>query len=230
MLTPQPKPRTKEEYAYDVLRVAILRCELKPGEKLVLDDLSEKLGVSAIPLRSAVQRLHSEGLVDIIPHTGAIVSDLSPGNLEEVSLLLERLEILSFEMLAGKVGPADLGPLIVTIDQMDSLLASGDLEGWSEMNIEFHRAVANLTGMKLLIEFVSRALDAWTRIRRWYLRHILPQLPQAQTEHRRMLELLVANDIAGVTGVVFEHNRRMREFYRQAISNSQDNSQRTKTA
>lgn len=224
MLTPQPKPRTKEEYAYDVLRVAILRCDLKPGEKLVLDDLSEKLGVSAIPLRSAVQRLHSEGLVDIIPHTGAIVSDLSPGNLEEVSLLLERLEILSFEMLAGKVSPADLGPLRATIDQMDDLLASGDLEGWSEMNIEFHRAVANLTGMKLLIEFVNRALDAWTRLRRWYLRHILPQLPQAQTEHRRMLELLAANDIAGVTGVVVEHNRRMREFYRQAISNLQDNS------
>lgn len=224
MLTPQPKPRTKEEYAYDVLRVAILRCDLKPGEKLVLDDLSEKLGVSAIPLRSAVQRLHSEGLVDIIPHTGAIVSDLSPGNLEEVSLLLERLEILSFEMLAGKVSPADLGPLRATIDQMDDLLAFGDLEGWSEMNIEFHRAVANLTGMKLLIEFVNRALDAWTRLRRWYLRHILPQLPQAQTEHRRMLELLAANDIAGVTGVVVEHNRRMREFYRQAISNLQDNS------
>ena len=94
MLTPPPKPRTKEEYAYDVLRGAILRCELRPGEKLVLDDLSEKIGVSAIPLRSAVQRLHSEGLVEIIPHTGAIVSDISPGNLEAVSLLLERLEIL----------------------------------------------------------------------------------------------------------------------------------------
>lgn len=224
MLTPPPKPRTKEEYAYDVLRGAILRCELRPGEKLVLDDLSEKIGVSAIPLRSAVQRLHSEGLVDIIPHTGAIVSDISPGNLEEVSLLLERLEILSFEMLVGKVIPADLIPLRATIDQMDGLLASGDLEGWSEMNIEFHRAVANLTEMKLLIEFINRTLDAWTRLRRWYLRHILPQLPQAQTEHRQMLDRLAEKDLAGVTGVVVEHNRRMREFYRQAISNLQDNS------
>lgn len=223
MLTPPPKPRTKEEYAYDVLRGAILRCELRPGEKLVLDDLSEKIGVSAIPLRSAVQRLHSEGLVDIIPHTGAIVSDISPGNLEEVSLLLERLEILSFEMLVGKVIPADLIPLRATIDQMDGLLASCDLEGWSEMNIEFHRAVANLTEMKLLIEFINRTLDAWTRLRRWYLRHILPQLPQAQTEHRQMLDRLAEKDLAGVTGVVVEHNRRMRKFYRQAISDLQDN-------
>jgi hypothetical protein len=53
-------------------------------------------------------------------------------------------------------------------------------------------------------------------------------LPQAQREHRLMLDLLAANDLAGVTGVVVEHNRRMREFYRQAISNLQDNSQRTK--
>ncbi len=224
MLTPPPKPRTKEEYAYDVLRVAILRCELQPGEKLVLDDLSEKLGVSAIPLRSAVQRLQSEGLVDIIPHTGAIVSDISPGNLEEVSLLLERLEILSFEMLVDKITDADLKRLRASIDQMDGLLADGDLERWSELNIDFHRSVANLTGRKLLIEFVHRALDAWTRLRRWYLKHIILQLPQAQTEHRQMLDCLAAKDIPGLTRIVMEHNRRMREFYRQAISHLPDNS------
>src|SRR3990172_9324733 len=152
MLTQTFKPRTKEEYAYDVLRTAILRCELKPGEKLVLDNLSEKLGVSPIPLRSALQRLQSEGLVEITPHTGAIVSDVSPNNIEQVSLLLERLETLSFEMLADKVTEQDLARLTANIDEMDHLLTARDLEHWSELNIEFHRTVANLTEMKLLIE------------------------------------------------------------------------------
>ena len=224
MLTQTFKPRTKEEYAYDVLRTAILRCELKPGEKLVLDYLSEKLGVSPIPLRSALQRLQSEGLVEITPHTGAIVSDVSPNNIEQVSLLLERLETLSFEMLADKVTEADLARLTASIDEMDHLLTARDLERWSELNIEFHRTVANLTEMKLLIEFVYRALDAWTRLRRWYLPHIIMQLPQAQNEHRQMLELLKAHDMEGVKRVVVEHNRRMREFYKQAIAESAANS------
>ncbi len=224
MLTPLPKPRTKEEYAYDVLRLAILRCELKPGEKLVIENLSDKLGVSPIPLRGALQRLQSEGLVEITPHTGAIVSDVSPANIEQVSLLLERLEILSFQMLIGKVSETRLARLYTIIDEMDELLASRDLERWSELNIEFHRSVANLTEAKLLIEFVNRALDAWTRLRRWYLPHIILQLPQAQTEHREMLDQLAAGNSQRLATIVYEHNRRMREYYQQAIANAQTDS------
>ncbi len=218
MLTPPPKPRTKEEYAYDVLREAILRCELKPGEKIVIDNLSDKLGVSPIPLRGALQRLQSEGLVEITPHTGAIVSELSPANIEQVSLLLERLEILSFEVLAQKATEADIARLRGVLAEMDRLLELKDLEKWSELNIEFHRTVASLTEMKLLIEFLNRALDAWMRLRRWYLQRIMVQMPRSQAEHHEMLELLARRDIPALTAVVTEHNRRMREYYRQAIS------------
>ncbi len=217
MLTPPPRPRTKEEYAYDVIREAILRCELKPGEKLVIDNLSDSLGVSAIPLRGALQRLQSEGLVEITPHTGAIVSELSPANIEQVSLLLERLEILSFEVLAKKATEGDIARLDEILRDMDRLLETKDVEKWSELNLEFHRTVGNLTEMKMVAEFVNRALDSWMRLRRWYLQRILVQLPQSQAEHHQMVELLVRGDIPNLTRVVVEHNRRMREYYQQAI-------------
>ena len=223
MLTLPAKPRTKEEYAYDVIREAILRCELKPGEKLVIDSLSEKLGVSAIPLRGALQRLQSEGLVEITPHTGTIVSELSPGNIEQVSLLLERLEILSFEVLAQKATDADIAQLRKVLAEMDRLLETKDLEKWSELNLEFHRIIGNLTGMKLLIEFLNRALDGWMRLRRWYLHRIIVQMPQSQAEHHEMVELLARRDVPNLTRVVIEHNRRMREYYQQAITDSAKN-------
>lgn len=70
--------RTKEEYAYDTLRAAIGHCNLRPGEKLVIDSLSLELDISPIPIRVALQRLQAEGLVEIKPHTGAIVSPISP--------------------------------------------------------------------------------------------------------------------------------------------------------
>ncbi len=219
VLNSHSKPRTKEEYAYDVLREAILRCELKPGEKLVIDSLSDKLGVSAIPLRGALQRLQSEGLVEITPHMGAIVSDLSPANIEQVSLLLERLEILSFQVIADKARPEDIGMLRRRIAEMDATLKTQDLERWSELNFDFHRAVAALTEMKMLIEFTNRALDAWMRLRRWYLQRIMMQMPQAQAEHHEMVELLASRDTEGLARVVTIHNRRMREYYRQAVLN-----------
>lgn len=219
MLNSHQKPRTKEEYAYDVLREAILLCELKPGEKLVIDSLSDKLGVSAIPLRGALQRLQSEGLVEITPHTGAIVSELTPANIEQVSLLLERLEILCFEVVAQKARGEDIAMLRQRIAEMDAMLATKDLERWSELNMDFHRAVAALTDMKILIEFLNRALDAWMRLRRWYLQRIMTQMPQAQAEHHEMVELLACGDTAALARVVTTHNRRMREYYQQAVAN-----------
>lgn len=224
MLNSHAKPRTKEEYAYDVLREAILRCELKPGEKLVIDSLSDKLGVSAIPLRGALQRLQSEGLVEITPHTGAVVSDLSPANIEQVSLLLERLEILCFQVVAGRARPEDIVLLRRRIADMDATLATKDLEHWSELNLDFHRAVAALTEMKMLIEFTNRALDAWMRLRRWYLQRIMTQMPQAQAEHHDMVELLACGDTEGLARVVTTHNKRMREYYKQAMINLLDSS------
>ena len=212
------KPRTKEEYAYDVLRTAILRCELKPGEKLVLDSLSEELGVSPIPLRGALQRLQSEGLVEIKPYMGAIVSELLPADIEQVSLLLERLETLSFQVAARQVTDADITQLRQLVQDMTSALAAEDSERWSELNVEFHRAVANLTNMKLLIEFTNRALNNWTRLRRWYLQQIILQLPLALAEHRQMVELLAVRDTERLAALVIQHNQRVRDECRHVIA------------
>ncbi|MBM3127796.1 MAG: GntR family transcriptional regulator [Chloroflexi bacterium] len=214
-----PKYRTKEEYAYDVLRRAILHCQLKPGEKLVADNLRAMLGISPIPIRAALQRLQAEGLVEITPHTGAVVSELSPGNFEPVSLLLERLEILAFEVAARRATPADIARLRQIVRELEDALAVKDMERWSELNIEFHSTVAAITQMKLLIEFSNRLLDAWTRLRRWYLPQIITQLPQAQAEHRKMVDLLARRDVVRLTKIAAEHSRRLREYAHQATAN-----------
>lgn len=214
-----PKYRTKEEYAYDVLRRAILHCQLKPGEKLVVDNLCATLGISPIPLRAALQRLQAEGLVEITPHTGAVVTQLSPGNFEPVSLLIERLEILAFEVAARQATDADIARLRGIVEELECALAAKDLERWSELNIEFHSAVAAMTQMELLIEFTNRLLDAWTRLRRWYLPQIIAQLPRAQLEHRQMVELLARRNVAALSRVVKSHSQRLREYARQATAN-----------
>ncbi|MBI5301331.1 MAG: GntR family transcriptional regulator [Chloroflexi bacterium] len=214
-----PRYRTKEEYAYEILRRAILHCELKPGEKLVVDNLSTKLGISPIPIRTALQRLQSDGLVEITPHTGAVVSDLSPDDFEPVSLLLEKLEILAFEVAAHKATDEDVARLRQIVEDLGKTLETKDLERWAELNIEFHRTVAGISRMKLLIEFSRRILDTWTRLRRWYLPPIIAQLPQAQAEHRKMVDLLARHDVEGLTKIVARHSQRLRQYAHQATAN-----------
>ena len=69
--------RTKQQFVYRTLRDAIMRCELLPSERLIIDDLARRLNVSIIPVREAIQVLQSEGLVVIVPHAGATVAPIS---------------------------------------------------------------------------------------------------------------------------------------------------------
>ena len=84
--------RTKQEFVYRTLRDAILRCELQPGERLVIDDLARRLNVSIIPVREALQLLQAESLVQVVPHVGTSVAPVSRASIIDVFAVLEGLE------------------------------------------------------------------------------------------------------------------------------------------
>jgi DNA-binding GntR family transcriptional regulator len=220
MLAPSEpfRHRTKEDYAYEALRAAILRCEMKPGDRIVIDTLSAQLGISPIPLRAALQRLQADGLVEITPHTGAVVSELSPANIEQVSQVLERLELMGFELALPRASAADIATLRGILDRMDVALASGDKDRWAELNAEFHRTVALLSGNKLLAEFTDRALADWNRLRRWYLADVELHLGEAQAEHRAMVESLARRDLSGLQRLLYDHHQRTREAHYRAVA------------
>src|SRR5260370_34689442 len=84
-------PATRSEWAEDRLRQAILRGELRPGQRLHAGDLAERWHVSATPLREAFQRLAGEGLVELLPQRGGRVSELGSdeaARIYELRLLL----------------------------------------------------------------------------------------------------------------------------------------------
>jgi DNA-binding GntR family transcriptional regulator len=215
-LKPGQTYRTKEENVYEVLRLAIMRGELRPGEKLVIDRLATELKVSPLPVRSALQRLEGENLVQITPHAGAVVSDISWDMIDEIFTLLEHLETMAFKSVTQKAQTIDFEPLGLLVHAMDQALARQDVEAYSELNSRFHRAIAALTGLHLLIEFTDRTLDNWDRLRRYYLDKVFsPRMSVAQDEHRQMLGLLQAGDAVGLAVLAAQHNRGALEDYRK---------------
>lgn len=211
------KPQTKEEYAYQYLRQAILKCELVPGEKLVIDRLSTEMELSQIPIRAAMQRLQSEGLVEIKPHSSPTVTPLSPNKISEVFALLESLESTAFRAISGKLSPADLATLESLLAQMDTALAEKNSADWRSANIAFHRAIAELSQMPILIDFTSRVLDEWERISHFYFENVTTsRLPQAQNEHREIVEYLRKGDVENLEAITSAHNRAANQAY-QAI-------------
>jgi DNA-binding GntR family transcriptional regulator len=208
--------RTKEENVYEILRSAIMHLDLKPGEKLVIDRLAAELGVSPLPVRAALQRLQSDDLVEITPHAGAVVSEISWDKIDEIFMLLEHLEVMAFGVVAPRASTTDFQTLSRLVGEMDVALARHDPQAYSELNSLFHRAIAELTGMHLLIEFTTRTLDSWDRLRRQYLDSVFtPRMAVAQEEHRQMLSLLRAGDAVGLAELTVKHNRGALEDYRK---------------
>jgi DNA-binding GntR family transcriptional regulator len=206
--TRDAKHRTKQEFVYQTLRDAIIRCELPPGERLVIDDLARKLAVSAIPVREALQLLQSEGLAVNVPHVGATVAPISRESILEVFTVMEGLEIVATRSAAQRASGGDLDALGEIVHAMDGALAAGMTEQWADMNNDFHAAIARLTGMPMLQEMMERALDRWDRVRRYYFSGVLVhRAEQAQQEHHALLDAMKKRDLAGLESLVRQHNQ-----------------------
>lgn len=198
--------RTKQAMVYEALRGAIMRTELQPGQRLIIDDISRQLGVSQIPVREALQLLQSERLVTNVPHIGATVAPISLSDLTEVFLLMEGLEGVALEAVIARAPDGALDSLEVIVRRMDDAVVNDDGNAWAELNSEFHRQIAAAANMPLLLDMTRRTLDQWDRIRR-YFSILNKRLPRAQAQHHAILDALRSRDIDAVHRLSREHNR-----------------------
>jgi len=200
--------RTKGEFVYRTLRDAIVKCELSPGERLVIDDLARRLAVSSIPVREALQLLQSEGLVLMVPHVGATVAPISHESVTEVFTVMEGLESVAARAAAERARPEDLDALQEIVALMDRALATDAHEQWAELNTRFHATISRLTAMPMLQDMMERVLDRWDRVRRFFFTGVLVhRAQQAQKEHHALLEAMRAKDWARLAETIRAHNR-----------------------
>ena len=110
---------TKQQFVYTTLRESIIRSELPPGTRLVIDDLARQFKVSIIPVREALRLLQSEGLVLSVAHVGATVAPISRASVTEVFTLLEGLEVVAARVAAERATPADFETLSGYVAEME---------------------------------------------------------------------------------------------------------------
>jgi DNA-binding GntR family transcriptional regulator len=199
---------TKGQFVYGTLRDAILRCELRPGERLVIDDLARTLDISIIPVREALRLLESEGLVISVAHVGATVAPISRQSIVEVFTILEGLETVSARAAAAAASDEDLARLGVLVAAMDRALDQDRRGEWADLNSQFHLAISRLSGMPMLHAMLQRALDHWDRVRRYFFEDVLTRRAEtAQREHHALLHLVTLRDLDGLEQAMRMHNR-----------------------
>jgi DNA-binding GntR family transcriptional regulator len=216
---PETGFRTKQEYVYQSLREAIMRCELAPGERLVIDVLARTLQVSAIPIREALQLLQSEGLVVIEPHVGASVAPISEASIDEAFAIMEGLEMVAVRGAIERLGEGQAEGLAQLVSRMDEAVTAKEYDRWGDLNAELHRRIGEIADMPLLREMTERVLARWERLRRFYFKGVLVhRVEQAQREHHFLLEAMLARNAPLAEQVVRQHNQAALAAYRQYLA------------
>jgi DNA-binding GntR family transcriptional regulator len=199
---------TKQQFVYSTLRESIIRCELAPGTRLVIDDLAKQFHVSIIPVREALRLLQSEGLVLSVAHVGATVAPISHASVVEVFTLLEGLEVVAARAAAQRAGDADVAALKEILGDMDRALEAGSPQRWADLNTRFHLAISRLADMPIVQDMMQRAVDYWDRVRRYYFRDVLIHRTRlAQDEHRAMVRHIESRDLAELEQTIRAHNQ-----------------------
>ena len=137
-------PASLVDLAADALRDRILSGALKPGERLLEEQLAAELGISRPPLREALRLIQSEGLVQSLPRRGMIVAPLDEKDAWEIATLRSALERTAIEIELPIRQPEQLTECRRALSAMSAAAASNSRGRFIEASFRFHLAVVQL--------------------------------------------------------------------------------------
>lgn len=184
---------SKEELAYHELRDAILARALKPGERLLPNELANRFNVSTMPVRQALGRLEHDRLVVRTPNRGLTVSPLSMKEVEDIYALRVVLEGLATRLAATRLTDGDLEELAGVLREIEASVVAGDHEAVIDLNRQFHFIIYRAADSQLLFDTLDNLWGLSTRYRPLY--YADPGVPtQTLREHRNILAALQARE------------------------------------
>jgi DNA-binding GntR family transcriptional regulator len=186
----------------DVLRDAIMRGLLRGGQPLRQDQLSAQFGLSRIPVREALRQLEGEGLVTVIPHRGAVVSELSLGELQQICEIRIALETTALRLAIPNLDENHLEQAAAILRATDA--GTDVLEHWSMNNWLFHSALYSPARRPRLLSLIKQLHDHVDRYLRLHV-SLLNYKAKGQDEHWRLLYACRSSDTALAVAILEQH-------------------------
>jgi DNA-binding GntR family transcriptional regulator len=197
------------ELAYQALREQVRSKRIVPGDVLSLGRLADELGMSRTPVREAVSKLVSEGLLIVLPKKGILVRSLTAQDVQELYVVREPLEALAAGIAATQMSDGALERLEETLETADRRVAEGiDPEEYRAMDLEFHASIWTGSGNKRVSEILGSLADAAV-LDPWRDKIVsLPNQPQRSlSQHREIVEALKSRDSVASESAMRRHAR-----------------------
>lgn len=209
-------PKTRSEWVYALIKEKILGGEYQPGQRVVADQLVRELNTSVIPIREALNRLESEGLVEMQPYVGARVALISESDVEELLEMRMALEPVLARSCAEHGTPEAIAELETLCDDMAAALGEANFIEYSRKNYQFHDRIYQLSPWRTLYQTVASIRDKFARSR-WVF-HLAPnQSRDSQAEHREMVTALRNRDGEALQRLTRQQKERALHLFRRVV-------------
>lgn len=195
------------EAIYQDLLTGLLTGRYRAGSRLREEALATALGTSRTPVRQALQRMHAEGLVELQPNRGALVTECSSRELDQIYELRAMLEGYACREAAPRVEEVQLDRLARLCDQLEQELHGDqetDFSTISQLNLDYHRLLHESSGNRYLVALLGGIIRVPLVIHSF--RHYTPdELTRSFAHHREIVAALRAKDGRWAEAVMHAH-------------------------
>lgn len=192
------------DVVFHTLREAILKGELKPGERLMELQLASRLGVSRTPIREAIRMLELEGLAVTVPRKGAEVARMTEKDMEDVLQIRKALDELAVGLACDNMTEDGLKQLYAALKNFEKSTKTKDVKKIAQADVEFHDSIYQAADNPKLMTMLNNLREQMYRYRVEYLKNdsVYPRLVE---EHKEIYEGLKRKDKETVVKIVSYH-------------------------
>jgi len=198
------EPKLMSRDIYERLRDTIIDGKLRGRDRIVESELAKTWGVSRQPIREALGMLETDGFIELIPHRGAVVTDITAKEVRENLQIKAMVEGYASWVDAKRFGKKDIADLELILENMERDIEQEDVQGILNGNFEFHRKLVD----GVANEKISRYYDSLTQfLRRFYTISLTKKYNWNPSlfEHRQVLDFIKSKNAEAAEAATRQH-------------------------
>jgi len=203
---------------FDLIEEAVLNGTYKPGDSLTESRLAAELGVSRTPVREALTRLEQEGLVRLVPNKGALVTGISPKDIQDIYTIRIMIEGLAARWAAEQISDEELKQLQEAIELEEFYTLKNDLEHLLQLDSRFHQIMYAASKSRPLM-YMLKTFHQYIQHARSLSLETPGRAYKALQEHKAILQAIREHDGRRAEDLTAEHIRRASENLLNAVRN-----------
>ena len=213
------RPMDLTEWAYNSIKQQILSNTLPANAQINIDDMAARLNISRTPVREALMRLQSKGLVRIVPHVGCFVNSITREELSEVFELRAIIEAYAARCAATTMSEEQLQQWVDHVNKSEAAVRQGDLPEFNVLETTIHDVLIENLHNRRILDVMDMVADNIYR-ERMIAMGSMDNVERSLEEHRQVVDAIVSRNPEAAARLMEQHVRNVQARIEKIIFGS----------